>query len=140
MYKTSDPASLKEFFNQTDILVCSLPSTPSTTHLLTAEHLSQLRHGAIMVNIGRGDLIRSEELLKALEGDHLYGCALDVTDPEPLPDGHPLFTHPKVTITPHTSGDVIGYNDNAAGVFLVNVERLRNDEEMCNVTNPEKGY
>lgn len=66
--------------------------------------------------------------------------ALDVTDPEPLPAGHPLFTHPRVIITPHTSGGWEGYFDDGADVLLYQAERIRAGREPVNVVDPAKGY
>ena len=91
--------------------------------------------------MGRGSLIRSEEILKALDAkDGLFGAALDVTDPEPLSDNHALFTHPKCIVTPHLSGDTEGEFDIAADIALENAERLRKGEKLVNLIDPGKGY
>jgi hypothetical protein len=83
----------------------------------------------------------SDDLLKALDlPNGLLGAALDVTDPEPLPDGHPLFTHPRVIVTPHLSGDAEGERDLATDVLILNVERLRDGRELVNEVDLKKGY
>ncbi|WWD15662.1 hypothetical protein CI109_100084 [Kwoniella shandongensis] len=138
-YSTNDPDSFNSFLQQTDILIASLPSTPQTTNLLKAEHLALLKKGAIFINVGRGDLVKTEVLLEALN-DNLSGSALDVTDPEPLPDNHPLFTHPQVTITPHTSSDIAGYFEIGADLLLANVKRIREGGKPINKVDPAKGY
>lgn len=70
----------------------------------------------------------------------LDGVALDVTDPEPLTDGHPLWSHPRAIITPHTSGDYEGYFEAGADLLIANVERYRKNGRFLNVVDPEKGY
>ncbi|ODO12142.1 hypothetical protein I350_00928 [Cryptococcus amylolentus CBS 6273] len=139
-YSTNDPESFKTFLNHTDILIASLPSTPQTHYLLNRESFSQLKKGAVFVNVGRGDLVKTEELIAALDDGSLSGAALDVTDPEPLPDNDPLFTHPLVTFTPHTSSNVEGYFDVGADLLVENVKRIREGGKVINRVDPEKGY
>ena len=82
-----------------------------------------------------------EDVISALDSpEGLHGAGLDVTDPEPLPDGHPLFTHPRVIVTPHTSGDFDGYVGAAVDLFLANMKRVREGGKPFNVVDPEKGY
>jgi phosphoglycerate dehydrogenase-like enzyme len=71
---------------------------------------------------------------------HLLGIGIDVTDPEPLPAGHPLFTHPRALITPHTSGDFAGYFDAATELLVRNVEQVRRGGKAFNAVDPKKGY
>ncbi|WWC85179.1 uncharacterized protein L201_000036 [Kwoniella dendrophila CBS 6074] len=139
-YSTNDPESFKTFLSKSDILIASLPSTPQTINLLKDEHFEALPKDAIVINVGRGDLFKSETLIKALDSGHVSGAALDVTDPEPLPDNHPLFTHPLVTITPHTSSNVKGYFEVGADLLLENVKRIREGGKPINKVDPEKGY
>lgn len=83
----------------------------------------------------------TEEIIAALDAPGgLWGAALDVTDPEPLPVGHPLFTHPAAIVTPHTSGSFEGYFDSGADVLLRQVESLRGGRGPINVVDPDKGY
>ncbi|WVQ71352.1 hypothetical protein IAR50_000880 [Cryptococcus sp. DSM 104548] len=139
-YSTNDPQSFETFLNHTDILIASLPSTPQTHYLLDRKTFSHLKEGAVFINVGRGDLVKSEELLAALDAGSLTGAALDVTDPEPLPDNHPLFTHPLITFTPHTSSNVEGYFDVGADLLVENVKRIRQGGKVINKVDPEKGY
>jgi len=94
---------LPQLLDKTDVLVVLAPHTMETEHLLGAKLLSRLKKGSIVVNASRGKLIDTDALMKALEGGQLR-AALDVTDPEPLPDGHPLWTASNVFITPHLAG------------------------------------
>jgi phosphoglycerate dehydrogenase-like enzyme len=81
-------------------------------------------------------------LLSALNAEptHILGVGIDVTDPEPLPPKHPLFTHPRALITPHTSGDFAGYVEAATELLVANVEQLRKGGVAFNKVDPEKGY
>jgi phosphoglycerate dehydrogenase-like enzyme len=82
----------------------------------------------------------TEDLITALDDHALLGAALDVTDPEPLPKDHHLFSHPRVIITPHVSGDFVGYFDAAADLLVANVENVRKGGKAYNVVDPKKGY
>jgi hypothetical protein len=85
--------------------------------------------------------LTSDLLLEALDAEGgLDSIALDVTDPEPLPDNHPFFTHPRVIVTPHTSGGVEGYLDKAADLLIANVEQIRSGGEPINKVDWKKGY
>ncbi|EIW70315.1 hypothetical protein TREMEDRAFT_30110 [Tremella mesenterica DSM 1558] len=140
-YSTTDPESFREFLSKCDILVASLPSTAETHYILTADLLKQLPDGAVLVNVGRGDLARSEDLLAALDAPGgLSGVALDVTDPEPLTAGHPLYTHPKAIITPHSSGDFVGYFESITDLLVANIKQVRRTGKLMNVVDPVKGY
>ena len=70
----------------------------------------------------------------------MIGVALDVTDPEPLPDNHPLYTHPRAIVTPHMSGGIAGYADRAAQVLLANLDAYENGRPLLTPLNPKKGY
>jgi glyoxylate/hydroxypyruvate reductase A len=84
-----------------DILVSLLPSTPSTANLISSDVFSRMPHGASLISTGRGQCINDGDLLDALDSDHLRSATLDVFAVEPLPKGHPFWSHPKVTVTPH---------------------------------------
>jgi phosphoglycerate dehydrogenase-like enzyme len=80
-----------------------------------------------------------DDLLRALD-QNISGAAMDVTDPEPLTDDHPLFSHPNVIITPHISGNTQKESQHAVDLLLYNVERIRKGEDLVNVVDLEKGY
>jgi phosphoglycerate dehydrogenase-like enzyme len=82
----------------------------------------------------------AEELLRALDSQKFFGAAIDVTDPEPLPPNHPLWSHPKCVITPHLSGDTEGQYDIATDILLENVRRMEAGEQLVNLIDLEKGY
>ncbi len=94
---------LTEFLNHCDIAISLLPLTTNTKHLLNAERLSQLKDGAHVVNVSRGDIINEADLLAAIDSGKLSGATLDVFSQEPLPQDHPFWPHEKITVTPHMS-------------------------------------
>lgn len=96
--------SLMAALPATQVVASFLPSTPETRHLVDSEFLSALPKGAYLVNAGRGDLIDYEALKRALEVGALAGCAIDVADPEPLPEDSLLWDVPNLLITPHVAG------------------------------------
>jgi phosphoglycerate dehydrogenase-like enzyme len=104
-----------------DVVVAMLPGDESTHHLIDAEFLAKLRDGAVVVNVGRGGTVDTEALLAQLRSGRLR-AALDVTDPEPLPDGHPLWSAPGLLLTPHVAGSTAGAWARAWAVALRQIE------------------
>ena len=96
--------AIEALLPQADVVIVALPHTAWTEKLVDARFLSQLGDGALLVNIGRGPIVDTEALLQELDRGQLR-AALDVTDPEPLPSGHPLWTAPNCVVTPHMAGD-----------------------------------
>ncbi|CED84436.1 D-3-phosphoglycerate dehydrogenase, D-isomer-specific 2-hydroxy acid dehydrogenase superfamily [Phaffia rhodozyma] len=140
-FSTEDPLSLKSFVSRSDVLIASLPSTDKTTHLLTEELMAMLPKGAVFVNVGRGTLVDSDVLLKVLDGHNpTLNLILDVTDPEPLPQGHPLYTHDRVIVTPHLSGNAEGEMDLATDILIENARRRKEGLGLTNIVDIEKGY
>ena len=92
---------LDELLGASDVVSLHAPSLPSTRHLIGDRTLALMKPGAYLVNCARGGLVDQDALLAALDSGHLAGAALDVTEPEPLPSGHPLLEHPRVIVTPH---------------------------------------
>jgi len=94
-------AELPELLPQADVVFITAPATPQTHHLLDAEALALLPDGALVINVGRGGIIKTDALVAQLGR---IEAALDVTDPEPLPADHPLWDSPHVLWTPHVGG------------------------------------
>lgn len=94
-------ADLDEALADADLVVVAAAATPDTRRLIDASRLARLKEGALLVNIARGELVDTDAVVAALDSGRLGGAGLDVTDPEPLPDGHPLWTRPTALITPH---------------------------------------
>ena len=97
--------NLSECLKQCDYLCNVLPSTPSTKGMLSGSVLESCKERkTVLINVGRGDVIRGEEILQALNNEWIGGAALDVFEIEPLPKDSALWTHPDITITPHVAG------------------------------------
>ena len=94
---------LPDFLAATRVLVCLLPLTRDTQDIMNLENLSRLQSGAYVINVARGAHLMDDDVLALLDSGHLVGATLDVFRTEPLPAEHPFWTHPKVTLTPHTS-------------------------------------
>jgi phosphoglycerate dehydrogenase-like enzyme len=113
-----------------DVVVVVLPLTEETRHVVDAPFLARLHDGALVVNVGRGPLLDTDAVL-AEAGRLRFG--LDVTDPEPLPDGHPLWTAPGVLVTPHIAGGTTAMLPRMAALVRDQLERLRDDRPLRNV-------
>ena len=96
-----------------------------------------IEHETFLSNVGRGKHIDTDALVEALQQGKIQGAALDVTDPEPLPDGHPLSTAPNVFITPHISWRTPCYFQRILNIMEVNLEKLNNREPLLNVMSKE---
>jgi len=131
-------AELGPFLARTDILVSMLPTTPATTGLLDAGALAQLPAGASIVNVGRGPVIVTADLLAALDSGHLAAATLDVFDVEPLPADDPFWAHERVTVTPHVATSTNPRR--AAAVVVENLRRLAAGEALVNLVDPAVGY
>lgn len=109
---------------QADLVALSLPGTPETLHMFDAARLARCKQGAILLNVGRGSTVDCLALADAVHSGHLFGAALDVTDPEPLPSDHPLWSEPNVIITPHISGrfSLAKTLDNIVEIFIHNLK------------------
>jgi glyoxylate reductase len=94
-------ATLDNLLAQSDFVSLHTPLTEETTHLIDAHRLGQMKRGAFLINTARGPIVETEALVAALRDGALGGAALDVTDPEPLPADHPLYSLPNALITPH---------------------------------------
>jgi phosphoglycerate dehydrogenase-like enzyme len=133
-------SSIEQLLAASDHVVLALPITPQTYHLINAATLAYARPGLHLVNIARGALVDQEALLHALDAGSVGGATLDVTDPEPLPDGHPLYRHPRVRITPHVSWAAHGAAQLTAHKFVANLARHVAGEPLEDVVDGARGY
>lgn len=117
---------------ETDVLIASLPGGDATEHIIDDAALSALPDGALVVNVGRGPLIDTDALVDHLQRGRIR-AALDVTAPEPLPEGHPLWSAPGVLIAPHVGGATSAMRPRIARLVRTQIERLRAGEEPVNV-------
>lgn len=129
---------LPDFLKQTDILVCLLPLTDRTRGMLDRSLFGMLPAGARLLHVGRGPQLDQAALIEALDSGQLAAAMLDVTDPEPLPQNHPLWSHPKVLITPHIAS--VTQPHSAARSVVENIRRHRAGEEMIGAVDRTLGY
>ncbi|MBI1846778.1 MAG: D-2-hydroxyacid dehydrogenase [Candidatus Rokubacteria bacterium] len=134
------PARLREMLNASDVVVIALPLTKATHHLFTRDLFREMRRTAILINVTRGEIIYGEDLLRALDEGVIWGVGLDVTDPEPLPTGHPLWRHPRAIVTPHTAGGSPRRAGRAVATFCENLRRMRDRRPLLALIDKRKGY
>lgn len=125
-----------------DLLVVATPLTSQTSQLLAREEFELLSKSGrtCVANISRGEVIHTGDLVEALNSGLISGAALDVTDPEPLPDGHPLWSARNVTLTPHISASTGSYYPRLLDLFRMNLERFSKGEPLINRVDRDKGY
>ena len=131
---------LDGLLGEADYVVLAAPATAQARHLLDGERLARMRADAWVVNVGRGSLVDTDALVAALDADRLGGAALDVTDPEPLPAGHALWSRPDVLITPHVATPPDSERRHLAERVRENVARLAAGEPLLGVIDRDAGY
>jgi phosphoglycerate dehydrogenase-like enzyme len=129
-------SELDQFIGKADIVVLTLPLTSETVHLIDAKKLALMKPDALLVNSSRGRLVDTDALLKALN-ERRIRAAIDVTDPEPLPPGHPLWKAPNLLITPHVGGDSEKFMARAFDLVAEQVKRYARGEPLLNVVSGE---
>jgi phosphoglycerate dehydrogenase-like enzyme len=120
-----------------DVVVAALPLTPGSHHLVDAQFLAALPDGCVLVNASRGEVVDTAALLAELHSGRLR-AALDVTDPEPLPPGHPLWHAPGLLITPHLGGSTTGYEQRAWRVAAEQIARYLSGAALPNLVETLK--
>ncbi|HEV2309122.1 MAG TPA: NAD(P)-dependent oxidoreductase [Acidimicrobiia bacterium] len=123
-----------------DHVVLTAPATPETHHLLDADAIGKVKPGVHIVNIARGALIDQDALRVALDGDRVGMASLDAVDPEPLPEGHWMYLHPRVHLSPHISWSMPGASDILVETFVGNLRRYRAGEPLEGVVDVAAGY
>ncbi|MFE5508072.1 D-2-hydroxyacid dehydrogenase [Amycolatopsis japonica] len=123
-----------------DYVVAVAPLTEQTKGMFDAEAFAAMKPGSRFVNVGRGELVVTSDLIAALRDGSLGGAALDVFDTEPLPVDSPLWTMENVLISPHMSGDFVGWRNTLVEVFADNFRRWRAGEPLRNVVDKQLGY
>ncbi|SES43057.1 D-2-hydroxyacid dehydrogenase [Psychrobacillus sp. OK032] len=134
-------SQLKEILPDADIVISILPSTEETKHLLTYEHFQCMKRSAIFMNFGRGDVIKEEELLRALKEESIAYAVLDVFEKEPLREEHPFWKMNNVIVSPHVSSHSSQYVVRALEIFSRNLtEWLNESNQLDNVIDLKRGY
>ena len=128
--------TLPELAGSTDILVAALPLTASTLHLIDRDLLARLPDGAIVANVARGPIVDTDALVSELVSRRLFAF-LDVTEPEPLPADHPLWTAPNVIITPHVGGGTDGWQVRATALVRAQIAAFAAGRELQNLVSTD---
>ena len=123
---------------RTDILICLLPLTPETEDILDATTLGALPRGAVLINAARGRHVVDDDLIDALDSGQLSAASLDVYREEPLPAGHPFWTHPKIVMFPHAAAWTLP--ESGAPVIADNIRRLREGRALYGLIDARRGY
>lgn len=131
---------LAKSLNRADHVISSLPMTSETRGMFDRELLSKFKPGSYFYNLGRGGIVEQTALIEMLESGHLAGAGLDVVDPEPLPEDHPLWDAPNILITSHQSGGSNRTIDRLFELALDNLERYTTGRDLRNVVDQSLGY
>jgi glyoxylate/hydroxypyruvate reductase A len=131
-------AQLDAFLAASRVLVNLLPLTPDTTNILNRERLSRLQPGGYVINVARGAHLVDDDLLALLDSGHLAGATLDVFRTEPLPQAHPFWLHPKITITPHTSARTL--RETSIAQIAGKLMALQRGELVAGLVDVGRGY
>lgn len=132
------PEQLDAFLTATRVLVCLLPLTPDTRDIMRLETLARLKPGGYVINVARGAHLVDEDLVTLIDRGHLSGATLDVFRTEPLPQGHPFWHHPKITVTPHTSARTL--LDESIAQIAGKIQAMERGEPVAGIVEPGRGY
>ncbi|MGI5327895.1 D-2-hydroxyacid dehydrogenase [Actinomadura nitritigenes] len=131
---------LHDALAEADYVVLAAPLTPATRNMIDAAALARMRPSARLINVGRGPLVAEDDLVEALRDRRIAGAALDVFVDEPLAPSSPLWAMPGVIVSPHMSGDVVGWRDELVRLFTDNLDRFAHGRELRNVVDKRLGY
>lgn len=138
--RRSGGAPLDQVFGSSDFVVLCLPSTPATRGMVDAPRLACMQSHAVLINVGRGDVLDEIALADALRSGRLRGAALDVVADEPLPADSPLWSLPGVLLMPHVSATSPRFWERQMALILANLERYSSGGALLNVVDAGKGY
>ncbi|MGU3575500.1 D-isomer specific 2-hydroxyacid dehydrogenase family protein [Brucellaceae bacterium C25G] len=131
---------LSNILPDVDVLLLAAALTDETRGIIAAHEFYLLPRHAVMINVARGDLVCTDDLTEALKKGLIAAAAMDVTSPEPLPAGHPLWSEPAALITPHTADTAEMIYPLLAQRIRENVQRFQSGEELLGIVDPVKGY
>jgi phosphoglycerate dehydrogenase-like enzyme len=132
--------TIEALIEQSDHLVLALPATAQTTHLINADVMARAKPSLHLINVARGRIVDQQALLQALDAGQLAGATLDVTDPEPPPDGDPIYSHPKIVLTPHVSWTGGKDVKRLATKTLINLDAYAHGAPLADVFDKRLGY
>jgi phosphoglycerate dehydrogenase-like enzyme len=134
------PDQLNDVLPLADVVFMAAPHTPESYKMIGAEQFGLMKEGAYFIAVSRGATYELDALADAVESGHLAGAGVDVTDPEPLPEDHPLWTLDNVVITPHIAGRSDKDRERMVGTIKENIRRFVEGKPLVNVVNKAKGY
>ncbi len=134
------PDQLHEVLPQADVVVSSVPHTPASEGMFGEKEFALMKDGVYFVNVSRGKVVQTEALVEALRSGKVLAAGLDVTNPEPLPKGHPLWKMKNVIITPHIATVSVQSRTRLLELIRSNIERFVSGKPLLNVVNKAKGY
>ena len=129
-----------EVWGNADFVVSILPATAETEHFFNAEVFGAMKSTAVFINVGRGSTVVTDDLVEALRTGQIAGAGLEVVDPEPLPDGHPLYDLPNATLTPHMGASFQVAQYHMGAIFNANAAAWERGEPMPTRVDPDAGY
>ncbi len=134
------PERLPELLGESDFVVLAAPLTPDTVDLIGEAAIEQMKPGAWVINVARGELVDERALARAVRNGRIGGAVLDTFREEPLPPSSPLYELPNVILTPHTSWSSTRVLDRSVDLFCDNLRRFSAGEPLVNVVDPTAGY
>jgi phosphoglycerate dehydrogenase-like enzyme len=134
------PDELHAMLAECDYVVVAAPLTPETRHMISEAEFAVMKTSAVLINVGRGPVVDTAALVRALSRKQIKGAGLDVVDPEPLPAGHALYGMENVLLSPHSADQIAGWKDDAMRFFLEQYARFTKDEPLLNVVDKRLGY
>lgn len=136
-YSTAD---IHEMLAVCDYAVIAAPLTPETQHMIGDSEFAVMKPSAVLINVGRGPVVDTDALVRALNSGRVKGAGLDVVDPEPLPAGHPLYKMENVLLSPHCADVVAGWKEDSMRFFLEQYTKFEKGEPLLNVVDKRLGY
>jgi phosphoglycerate dehydrogenase-like enzyme len=133
-------SQMRRMLRKSDFIVLSVPLTPETRHIIGEPELRAMKPGARLINVGRGQLVDEEALIRALDEKRIAGAGLDVTYTEPLPKESRLWSLDNVILSPHLSWAMENYLSHATHLFCKNLRRYLAEKKLLNVVDRKRGY
>lgn len=134
------PEATRSMVAECDFAVITAPLTSKTRHFVDEEMLRAMKSSAYLINVGRGAVVKEDDLVRALKKGWIAGAGLDVYEQEPLPENSPLWKLENVILSPHVSGFTPEYDARAVDLFTENLRRYLSGEPLLNLVNRERGY
>lgn len=126
------------FLKKINVLICTVPLTPQTKGLLNKSFFKKLNNQTYLINVSRGEVHVEKDIIEAINNGKLSGAFLDVFEKEPLPKDSPIWSHPKIKITPHIAS--LSYSDEGVRQVMENFDRLNKNKTLLNLVDRKKMY